>query len=113
MAVSEQRARWVVLKFGGTSVADSRKILAAARKAIRAQQQGFQVILTGGPSKLEQRYAEEISQRVTKPVTNLVGQTNLKQLLVILENALGVISPDSGPAHMATTVGTPVMGSTR
>jgi aspartate kinase len=35
----------IVQKFGGTSVADSRKILAAARKAIRAQQQGYQVVM--------------------------------------------------------------------
>jgi len=35
----------VVQKFGGTSVADSEKILAAARKAIRAQQQGNQVVM--------------------------------------------------------------------
>ena len=32
-------------KFGGSSVADSQKILAAARKAIRAQQQGNQVVV--------------------------------------------------------------------
>lgn len=35
----------VVQKFGGTSVADSQKIMAAARKAIRAQQQGNQVVM--------------------------------------------------------------------
>jgi aspartate kinase len=35
----------IVQKFGGTSVADSKKILAAARKAIRAQQQGHQVVM--------------------------------------------------------------------
>ena len=35
----------VVQKFGGTSVADSKKILAAARKAVRAQQQGNQVVM--------------------------------------------------------------------
>jgi aspartate kinase len=35
----------IVQKFGGTSVADSRKILAAARKAIRAQQQDHQVVM--------------------------------------------------------------------
>ena len=35
----------IVQKFGGTSVADSQKILAAARKAIRAQQQGHQVVV--------------------------------------------------------------------
>jgi aspartate kinase len=35
----------IVQKFGGTSVADSQKILAAARKAVRAQQQGHQVVV--------------------------------------------------------------------
>jgi aspartate kinase len=35
----------IVQKFGGTSVADSTKILAAARKAIRAQQNGGQVVM--------------------------------------------------------------------
>ncbi|MFO0942395.1 MAG: aspartate kinase [Pirellulales bacterium] len=35
----------VVQKFGGTSVADPEKILAAARKAIRAQQGGNQVVV--------------------------------------------------------------------
>jgi len=34
----------LVQKFGGTSVADSQKILAAARKAIRAQNEGNQVV---------------------------------------------------------------------
>jgi aspartate kinase len=35
----------IVQKFGGTSVANSEKIIAAARKAIRAQQQGHQVVM--------------------------------------------------------------------
>jgi aspartate kinase len=35
----------IVQKFGGTSVADSQKILAAARKAIRAQLEGNQVVM--------------------------------------------------------------------
>jgi aspartate kinase len=35
----------IVQKFGGTSVADSDKILAAARKAIRAQKEGHQVVV--------------------------------------------------------------------
>jgi aspartate kinase len=36
---------FIVQKFGGTSVADSEKILSAARKAIRAQQDGNQVVM--------------------------------------------------------------------
>src|SRR5438128_455035 len=35
----------IVQKFGGTSVADAEKIRAAARKAIRAQQEGNQVVM--------------------------------------------------------------------
>ncbi|MEQ9379310.1 MAG: aspartate kinase [Pirellulales bacterium] len=35
----------VVQKFGGTSVADSEKILSAARKAVRAHQQGNRVVM--------------------------------------------------------------------
>ena len=35
----------IVQKFGGTSVANAEKILAAARRAIRAQQQGNQVVM--------------------------------------------------------------------
>ena len=35
----------IVQKFGGTSVADSQKILAAARKAVRAQMEGHQVVV--------------------------------------------------------------------
>jgi aspartate kinase len=35
----------IVQKFGGTSVADSQKILAAARKAVRAQMEGHQVVM--------------------------------------------------------------------
>ncbi len=45
-----------------------------------------------------------------KPVTNLIGATNLKQLLALIDCADVVICPDSDPAHMATTVGTPVVG---
>ncbi|WP_153555619.1 aspartate kinase [Roseimaritima sediminicola] len=35
----------IVQKFGGTSVADAEKIRAAARKAVRAQQQGHRVVM--------------------------------------------------------------------
>jgi heptosyltransferase I len=40
----------------------------------------------------------------------LVGQTSLKQLLAVLKIAHLVVAPDTGPAHMAVTVETPVVG---
>ena len=41
---------------------------------------------------------------------DLVGQTNLKQLLALIKEASLVLAPDTGPTHMATLVGTPVLG---
>ena len=43
-------------------------------------------------------------------IQNLVGQTSLKQLLAVLKLAHLVVAPDTGPAHMAVTVETPVIG---
>ncbi len=69
-----------------------------------------QIILTGGSSELDKEYGISIEAGVKKPVTNLIGATNLKQLLALIDCADVVICPDSDPAHMATTVGTPVVG---
>ncbi|MCE7597022.1 glycosyltransferase family 9 protein [Vibrio fluvialis] len=72
--------------------------------------QGYQVALCGSPAPREQKLAEQISALMTHPVLNLVGKTNLKQLTAVLGEAKLVLAPDSGPAHIATTQGTPVLG---
>ena len=73
-------------------------------------ERGFHVVLTGGPAERERAVAEEIIQMASSPIVNLVGKTSLKQLLAVLQRASILIAPDTGPAHMATTVGTPVIG---
>ncbi len=72
--------------------------------------QGFYVVICGGPTTMEKVLAERIISLCKSPVHNLVGQTSLKQLLAVLKLAHLVIAPDTGPAHMAVTVGTPVIG---
>lgn len=71
---------------------------------------GMRVILCGGPSELERRTGEIIVSRMKHACDNQIGQDTLLQLLATLERATVIITPDSGPAHMATTVGTPVIG---
>lgn len=66
------------------------------------------VILTGGRTVLEQEYAAALS--ANPAVDDLIGKTTLKQMLALLDAADLLICPDSGPAHMATTVRTPVLG---
>lgn len=71
---------------------------------------GYQVVLCGAPTDREHRLANNIIGFAETPIHNLVGQTNLKQLTAVLSKAEVVIAPDSGPAHIATTQGTPVIG---
>jgi len=75
-----------------------------------AATQGFSVYLCGGPTAMEQQLAQEIKAQAQTDIVDLVGKTNLKQLLALLEQASVVLAPDTGPAHMAVTVGTPVIG---
>jgi len=70
----------------------------------------MQVILSGGPSDIEVNMANEISALMRKSVLNLVGKDTLEELTGLLSNATAVISPDSGPAHIANAVGVPVIG---
>ena len=81
-----------------------------AALADHAAIQGFDVILCGGPAAQEKQFADEISALCQHKPVNLVGQTTLKRLLALIKHATLVLAPDTGPAHMATAVGTPVIG---
>ncbi|MEJ2515190.1 MAG: glycosyltransferase family 9 protein [Gammaproteobacteria bacterium] len=75
-----------------------------------ARAHGFRVVLCGGPSHSERAMGGAIETAMETPAVNLVGKDTLKQLLAMLRRASLVISPDSGPMHMATAAGTPVIG---
>lgn len=63
-----------------------------------------QVVLVGAGSH---RAEGERLARGRANVINLVGQTDLCQLLALLSAASVAFGPDSGPAHLAGAVGTP------
>jgi heptosyltransferase I len=71
---------------------------------------GMRVILCGGRSALEKRMGEQIAAHMRQPCVNAIGKDTLIELLATLARATLLLSPDSGPAHMATMVGTPVLG---
>lgn len=70
----------------------------------------MRVILAGGPTPLEQQMGAAIEQLAKLPVVNQIGKDTLPELLALLTRATVLLTPDSGPAHMATLVGTPVVG---
>jgi heptosyltransferase I len=102
-----------------------------------AGKHGMRVILAGGRSALEQRMgaailaaaeavatdsagaaaeaalalkAEPTAAATRSPIVDQIGKDTLPELLGLLAKATVLISPDSGPAHMATMVGLPVIG---
>ncbi len=75
-----------------------------------AEKFSLQTVLTGGPAANEVDYAAAICAAAEATPLNLVGKTSLKELLAVLSRAAVVISPDTGPAHMANAAGTPVIG---
>jgi heptosyltransferase I len=74
------------------------------------QAHGMRVILCGGRSPEERGMGAMIERRVAAPIINQIGRDTLPQLLALQARASVVLCPDSGPAHMATMVGTPVIG---
>lgn len=67
------------------------------------------IIVTGGDTDLEREYGATLENEVAG-VRDMVGETTLKQSLALFAAADLVICPDTGPAHMATAAGTPVLG---
>ncbi len=82
----------------------------AAAANYAQQKYGCKIILTGGNSALEQEYGTTISGLCGPDLDNLIGKTSLKQLLALIKVSAAVVCPDSGPAHMATAAGVPVIG---
>lgn len=75
-----------------------------------AAARGWRVVLCGGRSALERETADAILAAMKAPALDLVGKDTFKQLLALLARATLVVSPDSGPAHMANAMGTAVLG---
>ena len=81
---------------------------AVARYAV--EQLGLSVVLCGGPGSVEREMADAIQASAGVALVDRVGQDTLPEMLATLTRGLALLSPDSGPAHMATMVGLPVIG---
>ena len=79
-----------------------------ADHAIR--EMGMRVALIGGPGELEKATATEIEACMATEPINLVGRDTLPQSPALMEKASVMITPDSGPAHIASAIGIPVLG---
>ena len=75
-----------------------------------SRQYGMQVVLCGGPSELERSTGDAILKKAVTAPLDLIGRDTIKRMLALLSQSAALLSPDSGPAHMATCTHTPVIG---
>jgi len=70
---------------------------------------GLEPILVGGPSPLERELAEAIERAARVPVVDALGD-DVRRLVWLLGGADLVLSPDTGPLHIARALDRPVIG---
>lgn len=66
----------------------------------------LRIVLIG--EKSEQALSETVSAHVPG-IINLVGRTSLQQLMAVLARSRALITTDTGPAHVAAALATPVI----
>jgi heptosyltransferase-1 len=80
-----------------------------ARVATAFVHKGAAVVLTGGPD--DEEPVREILREIQDPekVLNLVGRTNLRELAGLFFLSDLVVTPDTGPMHLAAAVQAPLL----
>ena len=76
---------------------------------VAEREHGLRPVLVGGPSSVERAMADEILSRTSADVIDALGD-DLRRLVWILEGSALLLSPDTGPLHVARALGTPVVG---
>lgn len=102
------QAPWVVIHAGAT--APSRRyppeLFAQAARALSLEHD-MAVVFTGVGA--EKELVDEIRTQMDAPSHSVAGELDLGELAALLEMAPAVISNNSGPAHVAAAVQTPVV----
>jgi heptosyltransferase I len=70
---------------------------------------GMTPVLVGGPSAIEREVADAILAGTRATVVDMLGD-DLRRLVWLLDGAPLVISPDTGPLHLARALDSPVVG---
>ena len=65
------------------------------------------LVLTGGPSPLEQTHIGDIKSKVRHRIVDLSGKTDLLTLAALITRARLLIAVDSAPVHLASAARTP------
>jgi len=124
MPIRPESEKWVDELFEKEGIAKTDKLLAIhpgascpskiwplvrfAQVADRlAEKYGFKVLAVAGPKDI--KLAQDVLKNMQHPTVNLAGKTSVSQLASVLKRCRLFISNDSGPVHIASSVGIPVI----
>jgi len=65
------------------------------------------LVITGGPSPMEQTHIADIKSKLRADVVDLSGKTDLVTLAAVIARARLLVTVDSAPMHLAAASGTP------
>ncbi len=99
--------RWVVVHPGATAPARRYPAESFAAAASRLVAAGFDVVFTGSAS--ERELIRSIRAAMRGPSVSLAGRLDLADLAAVIEMAPVFLTNNTGPAHIAAAVGTPVV----
>lgn len=74
-----------------------------------AREWGYEPCLVGGDHPRERALAEAVARAAAGPVADLRAN-DLRRLVWLLDAAALVVSPDTGPYHLAVALGAPTVG---
>jgi ADP-heptose:LPS heptosyltransferase len=99
---------YVILNFGSNEPGRRWPFAKFIEVADRLLDSGYRVAFTGGNGEVHVR--PELSQKLDRPgVIDLIGRTNLSQLLDLMAHTAATISNDTGPAHLSIALGAPTL----
>jgi lipopolysaccharide heptosyltransferase II len=124
MPIKQESEKWVEALFSQAQITGNDKVLVihpAASCYSRiwpgeryaqvadqlAQKYGFKVVIVCGPKDIQK--AEVVINNMHSKALNLAGKTSISQLASLLRRCQLFISTDSGPMHVASALGAPVI----
>ena len=79
-----------------------------AELAMRLKEEGFKVVLAGGPDDAEA--ISKLKEHLAQPILEAYGKTQgLGQLAALIAQASALVCVDSAPMHLGVAVGTPTI----
>lgn len=79
----------------------------AALADLLIERYGARIVYTGATH--DDAYIRDILSYMKNPALNAAGRTSLKELACLMKRADLLITTDSGPMHLAATLGTPIV----